>query len=254
MPDDARQKAFSLRRWSQRKLAAARRDEAPRADDRPGTAAKAGTTPADGSPSPPVDTSIASPRSVPASDTTIASPRPCGDATATPSHDVVPGAGARTALPASAGTMPLPALESLTIDSDFSPFMQPGVDEELKRNALRKLLRHPRFNVMDGLDTYIDDYSIPSPLEPELVRTLNQARYLFNPPKTRVTEDGIVEDVPDEATQASDAVPNDSESATVLPAPGAGEVRGDGNASEPLARAGGAPATTPGIPDESNSA
>lgn len=75
--------------------------------------------------------------------------------------------------------------------------MQPGVDESVKRQALRTLLRHPRFNVMDGLDVYIDDYSKPSPLEPELARALMQARYIFDPPKTRVTADGTVEDVPD---------------------------------------------------------
>jgi hypothetical protein len=33
--------------------------------------------------------------------------------------------------------------------------MQPGVDPALKRQALRTLVRDPRFNVMDGLDIYI---------------------------------------------------------------------------------------------------
>jgi hypothetical protein len=54
---------------------------------------------------------------------------------------------------------------------------------------------------------YIDDYSKPSPLEPELARTLMQARYIFDPPKTRVTAEGIVEDVPEgeDAVVAADA-------------------------------------------------
>jgi hypothetical protein len=59
---------------------------------------------------------------------------------------------------------PLPPVESLTFESDFAAFMRPGVDEDLKRTALRALLRDPRFNVMDGLDVYIDDYSKPDPL------------------------------------------------------------------------------------------
>jgi uncharacterized phiE125 gp8 family phage protein len=76
---------------------------------------------------------------------------------------------------------PLPPIESLTFDSDFSAFLAPHVPEELKRQALKKLLHDPRFNVMDGLDVYIDDYSTPSPLAPELMPGLAQAqieRYL----------------------------------------------------------------------------
>jgi hypothetical protein len=94
----------------------------------------------------------------------------------------------------------LPALDTLTIDSDYSPFMQPGVDDAVKRGALKKLFADPRFNVMDGLDVYIDDYSKPDPIDPAIVRTLVQARYLFNPPATRVNEQGHVEDVADEPT------------------------------------------------------
>ena len=82
--------------------------------------------------------------------------------------------------------------------------MQAGVDETVKREALRKLVRDPRFNVMDGLDVYIDDYSKPSPLEPALARALTQARYVFNPPKTRVTAEGIVEDVPEPTEREGD--------------------------------------------------
>jgi hypothetical protein len=93
----------------------------------------------------------------------------------------------------------LPPVDSLTFDSDFTAFMRPDVDPSLKRLALKKLLHDPRFNVMDGLDTYIDDYSKPDPIDPDVVRQLMQARYIFNPPQTRVTEAGFVEDVPPEA-------------------------------------------------------
>ena len=50
----------------------------------------------------------------------------------------------------------LPPVDTLTIESDFTKFMRPGVDEVQKRGALKKLFSDPRFNVMDGLDTYID--------------------------------------------------------------------------------------------------
>ena len=92
----------------------------------------------------------------------------------------------------------MPPIDSLSFDSDFTAFLQPNVDESLKRQALRKLFTDPRFNVMDGLDVYIDDYSKFEPISPELVAQLNHAKFLFDPPKTRVNEHGHVEDVPDE--------------------------------------------------------
>jgi uncharacterized protein DUF3306 len=109
-----------------------------------------------------------------------------------------PATGSTSATPA------LPPVDSLTFESDFTAFMKPDVDPSLKRLALKKLLRDPRFNVMDGLDTYIDDYSKPDPIDPDVVKQLMQARYIFNPPQTRVTEAGFVEDVPPEVeTQAT---------------------------------------------------
>ena len=59
---------------------------------------------------------------------------------------------------------PLPPVESLTIDSDFGPFMQPKVAEDVKRAALKKLFSDPQFNVMDGLDIYVGDYTQPDPM------------------------------------------------------------------------------------------
>ena len=73
----------------------------------------------------------------------------------------------------------LPAVESLTPDSDFGPFMQPGVDASLRNQALKTLFRDPAFNVMDRLDTYIDDYSKPDPIPGAMLRQLNQAKGLF---------------------------------------------------------------------------
>ena len=80
--------------------------------------------------------------------------------------------------PEARASEPLPPVESLTIDSDFTPFMQPGVDPAVKRQALRTLVRDPRFNVMDGLDIYIGDYSIPDPMPPEWLGQLKQLERL----------------------------------------------------------------------------
>jgi len=51
----------------------------------------------------------------------------------------------------------LPPVEGLNMDSDFRGFLHPKVDESLRRAALKKLFHEPHFNVIDGLDTYIDD-------------------------------------------------------------------------------------------------
>ena len=67
---------------------------------------------------------------------------------------------------------PLPPVESLSLASDFRPFLAEKVDEAVKRAALRKLFTDPHFNVMDGLDTYIDDYSKADPLPEGLLDKL----------------------------------------------------------------------------------
>jgi len=43
---------------------------------------------------------------------------------------------------------------------------------------MKKLFSDPRFNVMDGLDVYIDDYSIPDPLPLEMLKKLRQSELL----------------------------------------------------------------------------
>ena len=106
-----------------------------------------------------------------ASEQTATEPSPSRAPTATPG--VADGAdapertvaAAQDAAPAS--DQPLPTLEdvrSLTPQSDFQPFMQRGVGSEVRNAAMKKLFADPHFNVMDGLDIYIDDYGQPDPL------------------------------------------------------------------------------------------
>jgi len=168
-----------LDRWSRLKREAREKERSP-ADH--AAAALAGTSAAD-----------AAARAVPASTaqpTTQPNPEPTGAADATLRG--APGGAPDT----------LPPVESLTIDSDFSAFLQPKVDEALRRQALKQLFRDPRFNVMDGLDTYVGDYTQPDPIAPEIVREMVQGRYIFDPPPTRVNAQGVVEDVPAEELAA----------------------------------------------------
>ena len=179
-----------LRRWSQRKLAAARQ-AAP--EPPPSVTPAAAGVPATAPAQPPVD------------------PKATAAGGATMVQDE-----------ASSAKGELPPVETLRFDSDFTRFLAPKVDETVKRQALRKLFSDPRFNVMDGLDVYIDDYSKFEPIPNDLVVKLRHARYIFDPPKTRVNEAGHVEDVPDEppaGTAAAAGSAGDAATGSVEAAP-----------------------------------
>lgn len=106
--------------------------------------------------------------------------QPQAEAAATPDVPAGPPAGTGTEpaaeTTAEGGAEPLPSVESLTPASDFTPFMQSTVDPGVKTAALKQLFKDPHFNVMDGLDTYIEDYSIPDPIPDAMMKTLYQAR------------------------------------------------------------------------------
>ena len=101
-------------------------------------------------------------------------------AEARPEVEVAPDLPLEAAAPADVQEdAPAPTLEQveqLTADSDFTPFVARGVDETVRRAAMKKLFADPRFNVMDGLDTYIDDYNKFEPLMPLMVAALNHAK------------------------------------------------------------------------------
>lgn len=90
-------------------------------------------------------------------------------------------APAQPAGPAPEPAPPLPTLDevaALTHESDFARFVAPEVSGEVRNAALKKLFSDPHFNVMDGLDTYIDDYNKPDPLPASMLAKMAQAAYL----------------------------------------------------------------------------
>lgn len=89
------------------------------------------------------------------------------------------GGGAPPAAPATTPPAPLPELDTLNFEADFTGFLRQEVEEAVRRVALKKLFHSGPFNVMDGLDTYIDDYSIPDPIDEATLRSLVQARGLL---------------------------------------------------------------------------
>lgn len=139
--------------------------------------------------------------------------------------------------PASGPVPELPPVESLTLESDFSGFLHPKVEERLKREALKKLFGDPHFNRMDGLDVYIDDYNIPDPLPEGMLQNLTQYRTLQD--QRKATEEERAARDKGEALPAreADAALPQAEPAVALEgsAPGA-------EAEAPQAAAGDAPA------------
>jgi len=113
------------------------------------------------------------------------------------------------------------ALPQLTLDDvaklnhqdDFSVFMQSGVDPDVKRAAMKKLFSDPRYNIMDGLDIYIDDYSKPDPIPPEMLRRLVQSQML----NLFKAEEEEKEKPNDSATEKIALESPDNEPATSLP-------------------------------------
>jgi hypothetical protein len=80
--------------------------------------------------------------------------------------------------------VPAPTLEDvarLTHESDFTPFVARGVDETVRRSAMKKLFSDPQFNLMDGLDIYVGDYHTFEPIPPAMLALLNHAQALLNP-------------------------------------------------------------------------
>jgi len=101
-----------------------------------------------------------------------------------------PVAPTATPAPVSVASLPLQApppepppptlqdVQALRQDSDYTPFVARGVDPSVRNAAMKKLFTDPHYNVMDRLDTYIDDYSQPDPLPASMLRKMASAQFL----------------------------------------------------------------------------
>ncbi|MEJ6005418.1 DUF3306 domain-containing protein [Paucibacter sp. AS339] len=110
-------------------------------------------------------------------------PDPAPQAPAPAAAVTAPAVQSLQAQPAPVAEQPvLPTLAdvaTLNADSDYSRFMSAGVDRGVQRAAMKKLFfSDPHFNVMDGLDTYIDDYGKPDPIPLAVLRQMNQSKAL----------------------------------------------------------------------------
>jgi hypothetical protein len=142
-----------LGRWSQRKQAVREGKPADSVDIRPAAAAESRLP---------------------------AAPRPPDPAVARPAVASEHGRGAEPEPAAAAQPEPLSMQDvaALNAESDFKPFVARAVSPEVRNAAMKKLFADPHFNVMDGLDIYIDDYSIPDPLPAAMLRKMASAQFL----------------------------------------------------------------------------
>ncbi|HPP82136.1 MAG TPA: DUF3306 domain-containing protein [Rubrivivax sp.] len=140
-----------------------------------------------------------------------------------------------------AAPAPAPTLNDvaeLTPASDFTRFVARDVDASVKNAALKKLFADPHFNVMDGLDTYIDDYNRSEPMPRALLRQTMQARVL-----------GLLDD--ELEAQPAQQAPTPSAATTAAPAPVRIETTAlPQDAPSAKAQASTGPAQTPAPPPE----
>ncbi len=96
-----------------------------------------------------------------------------------------PDAHAGDALqPAESAAASMPSLAdvaALAGDADYGVFVGGTIDRVVHRAAMKKLFSDPHFNIMDGLDIYIDDYNRPSPLSAAMLGALEHARSTLAP-------------------------------------------------------------------------
>lgn len=109
----------------------------------------------------------------------------------------------------------------LTPDSDYSAFVARSVSPDVRNAAVKKLFTDPHYNIMDGLDIYIDDYSQPSPLSAADMAKMVGAQFLK-----------LVDD-PNEVKPAA-PVAADNPTETAEPAPEVGQALPDDNDDTPV--------------------
>ena len=128
--------------------------------------------------------------------------------------------------------MPPATLEDVAkidrFDPDFSAFMKSDVDPAVQQAALKKMFTDPHFNIMDGLDIYIGDYSKPDPLPPGMLERMVQSDMLnlFR----KKTEEATPQDDALLAQEKSDLTSTQNIGAISKPAPldeGRNEVRNE---------------------------
>ena len=125
-------------------------------------------------------------------------------------------------------------VKRLTKDSDFKPFMASHVGPEVRNAAMKKLFADPHFNVMDGLDTYIDDYSQSEPIPESMLRQMASAKFLklFDDEGDKDSEDDA-EKQPDPSSLPRENANNPNDEIVAQSSENPDIARSDQDSSEP---------------------
>jgi Protein of unknown function (DUF3306) len=124
--------------------------------------------------------------------------REAGEQTGEQEPDPAPPAPARSVEPKEASAAPagaepqLPPLDSLKgLASEYTEFLKPGVDESLRRSALKKLFSDPYFETFERFEAYCEDYTKGEPIPAAMLKALEHAKgLLFDEKKEEKEEVG----------------------------------------------------------------
>ena len=96
----------------------------------------------------------------------------------------------------------LPDIETMEKDSDYTPFMQKGVPEHLKKLALRKLWgSDPIFGFRDGLNDYDEDFSIIETINAALQSSYQVGKGMVSDDAKKEEERGGAEAAPEQGPE-----------------------------------------------------
>ena len=74
----------------------------------------------------------------------------------------------------------LPPIESLKgLASEYTEFLKPGVGENLRRSALKKLFSDPHFENFERFEAYCEDFTQGEPIPLAMLKTLEHAKGLL---------------------------------------------------------------------------
>ncbi len=121
-------------------------------------------------------------------------------------------------------------VKALTAESDFSPFAAKGVSPDVRNAAMKKLFADPHYNVMDGLDIYIDDYTKADPIPESMMRQMVGAQFL------KLFETDAPSDTPDHNGSTNLNTSHAHADLRLQPDPAAGSAQDPGDTGAGLER------------------
>jgi hypothetical protein len=124
-----------------------------------------------------------------------------------PAAPAVANTGAAAAPTDASAPRELPPLESLKgLASEYTEFLKPGVGENLRRSALKKLFSDPHFENFERFEAYCEDFTQGEPIPLAMLKTLEHAKgLLFDDEEKKdphaVAETPAVQSLPEAAEQ-----------------------------------------------------